>query len=555
MSASRKNPGIVAQCICCAVAVALLGSSVAIARTEFSSMLDIELSVPGGAVTNKFGFATSFPRPAAPPPPAPAGANPIGQWTSGAGGTGVVVQNPNPVVAQRKDVAKGRGLKLQVGGTTNATAPGPGWAVGEGWASGRVRFRLGNFTGRPGLPAAQDVTVNLDMKVLRELTALATNDPEVFDEASARYIYELVNVDTGAVVVPATEVLAFDDDFGPPEGLPVGADPIAIAPITIPADTFWNLELFAHVYAAGVSETNPPVLPVPAPIAGTRPRMLLPLPDPQMEVEPLVTALFGDAFGQGQGQLLAHSGVTGNDPHAVAGFDTVMLEQALFTTDSFFDVQLEVEAPVNDVAQIVLEDLMLMSGGQHGFAYEMQLGAGVGDQFQMSLDPFMLGFQGPESQLPPQELTGAYELVGANDPQLPTQLLFQGQQGPGQPAQFQLMAQVHDIIDGVIDGMARFTLRQFVEGFGGDYNADFQVDGQDAAMWQQLYGTSDFLADGNANGYVGGGDYLSLQRQLVGEGGVGGPAATAAVPEPTSVVLVLMGMGSLAWARTGRAAA
>ena len=92
-------------------------------------------------------------------------------------------------------------------------------------------------------------------------------------------------------------------------------------------------------------------------------------------------------------------------------------------------------------------------------------------------------------------------------------MLFEGQLQPGQLSQFEFVANLHDQIDGVIDGMARFTLRKFLEGFGGDYNNDFVTDAQDLALWQQTYGTPDFLADGNANGLVEGGDFLNWQRQ------------------------------------------
>jgi PEP-CTERM motif len=84
----------------------------------------------------------------------------------------------------------------------------------------------------------------------------------------------------------------------------------------------------------------------------------------------------------------------------------------------------------------------------------------------------------------------------------------------------------------------------------GDYNQDAVVDGADYVVWREMSGQlgSGLAADGNGDGAVDTLDY-DLWRahfgQTSGGGGAGGSAENAAVPEPASLAMLLIGL--LAW--------
>jgi hypothetical protein len=75
----------------------------------------------------------------------------------------------------------------------------------------------------------------------------------------------------------------------------------------------------------------------------------------------------------------------------------------------------------------------------------------------------------------------------------------------------------------------------------GDYDADFDVDNNDYNVWRRNFGlTGQSAADGNANGIVDAADYV-VWRENLGTA-LGASASSAAVPEPTSLVLMLAGI-------------
>jgi hypothetical protein len=85
----------------------------------------------------------------------------------------------------------------------------------------------------------------------------------------------------------------------------------------------------------------------------------------------------------------------------------------------------------------------------------------------------------------------------------------------------------------------RFVLKAHAP-IPGDYNHDGTVDAADYNLWQADFGsTTNFAADGNANGAVDAADY-TIWRDHLGEI-AGGPGAAAAVPEPSAIVLCLIG--------------
>ncbi|MEM8945755.1 MAG: PEP-CTERM sorting domain-containing protein [Planctomycetota bacterium] len=532
-------------------AVALVPNTT-LAATDFSSLLDLELSIPGGAIENKFGFATSFPRPGAAPAFGSLNGNPGGAETliQLGGGTATLLPANGNEGIERKTVPGGRGMKLNASGTTNAILDDDSIGQAERWITGHTRFRLGNFTGRPGLPAAEELTIGLNLDVKGNVHANATNDIAIVDRANAKAIYSLTNSTAGGAIVPQTELIVNDDDAGPRQEIDVTAN-VPIAPIKIPAASFVELDLMGHIYVAGESRGSEPPHAVPpfrpaGSIQDLPDRMDVPFPVPEMELELAQLQLFGDVNPFGDVLLAGMAGVPAPDPLALHGVNTVFTDQVMHTVDSFFDIAYEIEVPVNDFAPVALQETLIAPGGTHTMMMDMQLGTGVGDQFQLSQQPEILGVEGQQSPVPPQELTGAYQLLDINDPFLATQMLFGGQMQPGQMSQFEYIVNTHDLVDGVIDGMARFTVRKFVEGFSGDYNGDLFTDGGDLQLWQQLYGTQDFAADGNANGLTDGGDYLKWQQNL-GRGGDfafdnPGAAAISAVPEPASIALMIMGV-------------
>jgi hypothetical protein len=72
-----------------------------------------------------------------------------------------------------------------------------------------------------------------------------------------------------------------------------------------------------------------------------------------------------------------------------------------------------------------------------------------------------------------------------------------------------------------------------------DYNSDGMVDGNDLAIWQNNFGSSEATQPGGDADYdrnVDGADFLLWQRQL---GGTPAAAALTAVPEPTSAAVLL----------------
>ncbi|WP_197526320.1 glycoside hydrolase family 25 protein [Botrimarina colliarenosi] len=98
-----------------------------------------------------------------------------------------------------------------------------------------------------------------------------------------------------------------------------------------------------------------------------------------------------------------------------------------------------------------------------------------------------------------------------------------------------------DYFDGTVD-----DLQAFIVGAGpleGDYNNDGFVDAADYTMWRDSYlAFGDWPADGNGNSVVEQGDY-DLWSANYGEAA---PPSATAVPEPVCVLLLAVGLASLA---------
>jgi len=74
--------------------------------------------------------------------------------------------------------------------------------------------------------------------------------------------------------------------------------------------------------------------------------------------------------------------------------------------------------------------------------------------------------------------------------------------------------------------------------YSADFNQDGMVDGNDLAVWESAFGNN-ALADANGDGYSDGIDFLTWQREF--DSGVNPLASAQAVPEPSALVLLMLG--------------
>ena len=77
----------------------------------------------------------------------------------------------------------------------------------------------------------------------------------------------------------------------------------------------------------------------------------------------------------------------------------------------------------------------------------------------------------------------------------------------------------------------------------GDYNGDGNVDAADYTVWRDSLGRTGtgLAADGDGNGLVDSGDY-ELWKTNYGNHSGSGAGGNAAVPEPTTRLMLLVGM-------------
>lgn len=533
------------------IGAALIGAD-ASGEALFEARLDVDLQVDTPRILQKFGYATSFPSPPKPADGSPRPKNPRGAFTGATNGIAGTLAGGTWDADRRNPPGPGRGLSLSTSGMTDAPPVLGAFATGEGWATGRTRARLGNFTGREGnFPDAEELEIDLSVITAPFLKAVAGADVESYDWASAKYHFEVINVDTGAVIVstPPAPVM-------PIEQAESGVNNPAIAPlatpftVTLPANTFTNIDLVGHVYASGysigVEPAFPPVLPPPAMVPFQQRAAQL-FPDPQMAANVGPNPLMGNVDSFGLWPLPSLAAVQGEDPDAHAGMATIFMDQVIIDPLAPNDLLIEVEAPIEGSTILALDQMLFAPGGVQLFGMEQALGVGLGAGFQPQPDPQMLSFFGPQTQLPPQPLHGSLNPAGFSDEFAPDAIFYDGAMGPGQQSGLLSFVQVHDLIDGVVDGMARFTLRQFSEGISGDFDGDGQVTPGDYFMWAELYASGNFLADGNADGQVDAADYTIWRDRF--DAALGGGFQ---VPEPGAAALGLIGFAAAGLRRRTR---
>jgi hypothetical protein len=109
-------------------------------------------------------------------------------------------------------------------------------------------------------------------------------------------------------------------------------------------------------------------------------------------------------------------------------------------------------------------------------------------------------------------------------------------------APFGVSGTFDEVLGGVV-GTTRLGVRyepalvQLLATFSADFDLDLDVDGDDLSLWQGAYGASG-LADADGDGDSDGADFLVWQVQL----GSVFTAPTAAVPEPATNALLLLGL-------------
>jgi hypothetical protein len=93
-----------------------------------------------------------------------------------------------------------------------------------------------------------------------------------------------------------------------------------------------------------------------------------------------------------------------------------------------------------------------------------------------------------------------------------------------------------------------------VVGVVGDYNHNGTVDAADYTIWRDTLGsTTDLRADGNDNGVIDQGDFAVWKSHYGDHAGSGaGSAESSAVPEPATLLLLLMGAATMCLGQRSR---
>jgi hypothetical protein len=87
-------------------------------------------------------------------------------------------------------------------------------------------------------------------------------------------------------------------------------------------------------------------------------------------------------------------------------------------------------------------------------------------------------------------------------------------------------------------------------GLTGDYNHNGIVDAADYTVWRDMLGsTSNLAADGNGNGIIDAGDY-AVWRSHFGHTAGSGSFASGGVPEPATILLMVLTLVGFALLRT-----
>lgn len=450
-------------------------------------------------------------------------------------------------------------MRLRVEGQT--------WADGElaMWGRGRQRITLHNKTGDEGgyFGEGKEVDFNLHLEANAMLWAIAKQDAEI-DRATSKVFFRIYDVasseeltiDGKGVLEPLKEVLKMPADVVDPHQIANDGETkkedgrsTSYFTLPVPANTKKQLDIEAYVFGSAISfkppaedESKEQKEAREKQIADFIARSNLEYPDPDMKIE-FDDLLPGDSSNQGSWRTDSVTGLVANDPLSHYGLDTLFLSHTAVSPAGPHDVELTLEVPVDGVKQVAIENHLTAPGGRFGHAYRLSIGTGVDDGFEESGDTTLLALLGGGSELPPETIHDDpdypqprdYWYTGGSfaEPLL-TSLAGAFELSPGDEAAGLFVVQITDAADGVIDGLARFTLRQVLPGIAGDYNYDGVVNTADYTVWRDNLGATSIglAADGNGNRTV---DMLDYQ---VWRMNFGNPAALSAshtaVPEPSA---------------------
>jgi hypothetical protein len=118
------------------------------------------------------------------------------------------------------------------------------------------------------------------------------------------------------------------------------------------------------------------------------------------------------------------------------------------------------------------------------------------------------------------------------------------------------------LFNGMIDdfriynyALDKWQIANLVFGLQGDYNGDGVVDAADYTVWRDTMGSSGsaLAADGNNNGVIDAGDYDVWVMHFGEHAGGSGASVNSSVPEPASILLLLV-IGAAAASLRGRIA-
>ncbi len=444
-----------------------------------------------------------------------------------------------------------------------------GWSDANGmiemYAGGRQRFKVQNSTGLAS--AAEAINVDLHYNVGGWAKVFANDTDDEYDRAFSKIMYRVVNSKGEVIQQNSQDILNVTNSV---ESLDAGWKRIDQLSddsfsVTVPGhvdggpSNVYTFDIEAYLYGQALSVKDPASELGKSWISDFEERMDKEFPDPDMQVmlEHVEEGIMGSVSDEGSGEMKSVFGIAGSNPTAHHGLDTLFLSHAMISPDGPHDVAMMLEVPVEGTKQVAIENSLLAPGGRYGHDYKISIGTGEGGEFQESTDAELLAILGSGSELPPDTLDDVDEPQPRDywysdaDVDLPlvTSLSGNFELMPNEQTTGRFVLQLSDAADGVIDGLARFTLRQSLPGLAGDYDGNFIVDEGDFALWQEQLALEGLQADGDASGHVGGGDYLLWQRHS-GQLGLQRAGVTA-VPEPTSVALLLSCIVTLAWKRGG----
>jgi hypothetical protein len=443
-----------------------------------------------------------------------------------------------------------------------------GWASANGsiaelalWASGYQEITLINRSGFDVQEFGNSRKIDFDFTfdATGLLSAVASNDPQEVDFARAQLLYRVLDVETGSVLMSAGESVAdVMNSIVASEGESKSETPSLNKnfTVTVPGgkpkkSTKYKLGVEAYVYGRGLSIAAKDDLPDDEKAKQDEAKKAFHqgldevYPDPAMRLRPEANTLTGEATGHGPWQLDSVAGVSGSDELAHHGLDTIFLSQTATTLGQPFDVEITLEVPPEGASQAALESSLFAPMDVFGRDYRLAIGTGVGDDFRESTDLESMALFGTNSELAPQVLAGEFAILGADD-MLVSSVSGNIGVGPGSELTTLLVANIVDGADGIVDGIATFTLRQLLTGNPGDYNGDGLIDSQDYVVWRSDFGTLDGRADGNGDGIVDAADYVFWRSNLgTGLNGVNAPRLASraeAIPEPSPAVLMMIAL-------------